>query len=178
MGKVSVGYTDYFGVVMDRMREDGLLLVTKGSDAAANVMTIGWGTVGIVWGLDVFVVLVRPSRYSYSRLEEVGEFTVNVPGKELGAAALHCGTVSGRDNDKFEQMELTVVPGEMVEVPVIEECLMHYECRVVHRNDVVAGALAEAIVRDAYPQADFHRVYYGEILGVWADTERLDKLVG
>ena len=157
-------------------KEDGLLMVTSSADGKSNVMTIGWGTVGIIWGLSVFVALVRPSRYTYSRLEEVNEFTINVPPKELAKAALHCGTVSGRDNDKFKDMGFTSVSGKEVKVPIIQECVMHYECRVVHENNVIPEALDKAIINDAYPQGDFHRVYYGQILATYADENALKKL--
>ena len=83
MAKVTIRYADYFAQTIQRMREDGLLLVTSGADGKPNVMTIGWGTIGAIWGRPVFLVLVRPSRHTYSRLEEVGEFTVNVPPREL-----------------------------------------------------------------------------------------------
>ena len=56
--------------------EEGLLLVTTGADGKANIMTIGWGTIGCIWSRPVFIVLVRPSRHTYSRLEQVSDFTV------------------------------------------------------------------------------------------------------
>ena len=176
MSKVTIDYTDYFACMIKRMRADGLLMVTTGVEGKTNVMTIGWGTVGILWSLPVFVVLVRPSRYTYSRLEEVDEFTVNVPSKELAKAALHCGTVSGRDNDKFKDMGFTPVQGIKVKVPIIQECVMHYECRTVHENNVIPEALDKTIINSAYPQGDFHKIYYGQILATYADENALEKL--
>jgi flavin reductase (DIM6/NTAB) family NADH-FMN oxidoreductase RutF len=171
MAKKTIRYTDYFAETMRRMREDGLLLVSAAADGKPNVMTIGWGTIGSIWGRPMWLVLVRPSRYTYSRLEEVSDFTVNVPPKELAAAASHCGTVSGRDHEKFQEMRLTTVASKQVRPPIIEECLVHYECRTVHRNDVVPDALAQAIVDEFYPQGDFHRVYFGEIVAAYADED-------
>ena len=110
MAKITIQYSDYFAQTIQSMREDGLLLVTADAAGEPNVMTIGWGAIGAIWGRPVFIVLVRPSRYTYSRLEEVGEFTVNVPPPELAAAASLCGTVSGRDCDKFKEAGLTLIP--------------------------------------------------------------------
>ena len=45
MAKVPVRYTDYFALTVQRMREDGLLLVTADADGKPNVMTIGWGLI-------------------------------------------------------------------------------------------------------------------------------------
>jgi flavin reductase (DIM6/NTAB) family NADH-FMN oxidoreductase RutF len=176
MAKVRVRYTDLFAQTIQRMREDGLLLVTLGGDGKANVMTIGWGTMGSIWSRPVFIVLVRPSRYTYSRLEQVGEFTVNVPPPELAAAASHCGTVSGRDHDKFQEMRLTPIPSRQVRPPIIKECVAHYECRMLHRNDLVPEALAEAVREEFYASDDFHRVYFGEIVAAYADEDAAQRL--
>ncbi len=171
MAKVKVDYRDYFAETMKRMCDDGLLLVTKGKDNKANIMTIGWGTMGSIWSRPIFIVLVRPSRYTYSRLEEADEFTVNVPSKELAKAVLHCGTVSGRDHDKFREMNLTETASKEVQVPIIEECQINYECRTLHKNDLIPEMLDEAVKKQAYPEGDFHRVYFGEILATYADEK-------
>jgi len=176
MPKVAVRYTDYFAQTMRRMREDGLLLVTSGLDAKPNVMTIGWGTIGSIWARPVFLVLVRPSRYSYTRLEEAGDFTVNVPPRELAEALAHCGTVSGRNHDKFLEKRLTTIPGRQVRAPIIQECVVHYECRTLHRNDLVPDALAQAVQDEFYPQGDFHRLYFGEIVAASADENAAQRL--
>jgi flavin reductase (DIM6/NTAB) family NADH-FMN oxidoreductase RutF len=176
MAKVTVPYTEHFALTMRRMREDGLLLVTAGADGRPNVMTIGWATMGCIWGRPVFIVLVRPSRYTYSRLEECGDFTVNVPPRELAAAASHCGTVSGREHDKFAEMRLTQVPSRQVRPPIIKECLIHYECRTLHRSDINPATLAQAVLDDAYPEGDFHRVYFGEIVAAYADEDAAQHL--
>jgi len=171
MTKVQVRYTDYFAQTIQRMREDGLLLVTMGADGKPNVMTIGWGMMGPIWSRPVFIVLVRPSRHSYSRLEQVGDFTVNVPPRELAAAVSHCGTVSGRDHDKFQEMQLTPIPSREVRPPIVKECVVHYECRTLHRNDVAPEALAQAVREEFYAGGDFHRIYFGEIVAAYADED-------
>ena len=176
MAKVRVRYTDLFAQTTQRMREDGLLLVTLGADGKPNVMTIGWGMMGSIWSRPLFIVLVRPSRHSYSRLEEVSEFTVNVPPAELAAAVSHCGTVSGRDHEKFQEMRLTPIPSREVRPPIINECVVHYECRTLHRNDVVPDALAEAVREEFYAAGDFHRVYFGEIVAAYADEDAAERL--
>jgi flavin reductase (DIM6/NTAB) family NADH-FMN oxidoreductase RutF len=178
MAKTAVPYTRYFDVTMRRMREDGLLLVTAGSEGRPNAMTIGWGMIGSIWGRPLFLVLVRPSRHSYGLLEQRGDFTVNVPPQALAAALSHCGTVSGRDHDKFAELGLTARPARQVQAPVIEECAIHYECRTIERNDIDPETLAQGILDDAYAKDDYHRVYYGEIVACYADAEAAEALRG
>ena len=171
MAKIKVDYKDVFTETMERMCDDGLLLVTKGKDNKPNIMTIGWGAIGLMWGRPVFIVLVRPSRYTYSRLEEIEEFTVNVPSKELAKAALHCGTVSGRNHDKFKDLNLTEIASQEVQVPMIKECHINYECRSQHKNDLIPEILNKAVKKQFYPEDDFHRLYFGEILATYANEK-------
>ena len=109
-------------------------------------------------------MLVRPSRYTYSLIEQSGDFTVNVLPSSLKEVAQYCGTVSGRDHDKFKEKGLTAVPSLKVKTPLIQECLLHVECRIVYRNDLIPSELAAPFVSTLYPKGDFHRLYFGEIL--------------
>ena len=176
MNKVKVRFTDFFAQTIQRMGEDGLLLVSTGTDGKPNVMTIGWGTIGWIWSRPVFIVLVRPSRYTYGRLEQVSDFTVNVPAREMRDAVEICGTISGRDHEKFEEAHLTPTPSREVRSPIIQECVVHYECRTLHRNDLAPEALAQAVREEFYPSGDFHRVYFGEIVAAYADEDASNRL--
>lgn len=176
MAKVLVPYTEYFPQTMQRLSDEGLLLVTIGSDGKPNVMTIGWGMIGEIWHRPIFLVLVRPSRHSYSRLEQVGDFTVNVLPKELAAAAGLCGRVSGRDCDKFREANLTQIPSREVRTPIIQECVVHYECRTVQRVDMEPAALIQAVRQQFYKDGDFHRIYFGEIVASYADEDASQRL--
>jgi flavin reductase (DIM6/NTAB) family NADH-FMN oxidoreductase RutF len=134
-------------------------------------MTIGWGTIGIIWGKPIFVVLVRPSRYTHGLIEQMEDFTVNVPAADMADVVAFCGSASGRDHDKFAEKGLIAVPGRKVKSPIIDQCVIHYECKVVHKNDVLKDNLASEIISSAYPRGDFHTIYYGEILSVYASPD-------
>jgi flavin reductase (DIM6/NTAB) family NADH-FMN oxidoreductase RutF len=176
VNKKQVRFTDFFAQTIQRMREDGLLLVSTGRDGKPNVMTIGWGTIGCIWSRPVFIVLVRPSRYTYSRLEQVSDFTVNVAPREISEAVGICGTISGRSYNKFEEAHLTPIPSREVRSPIIQECVVHYECRTLQRNDLAPDALAQAVREEFYPSEDFHRVYFGEIVAAYADEDASTRL--
>jgi len=168
MAKQEVDYRTVLEPTVRVMGEMGLLLAAQDAEGKPNAMTIGWGSPGIIWGKPIFVVYVRPSRYTYKLIEETGAFTVNVPTPELAEAVSFCGSVSGRDHDKFTEMKLTAVAVRHVPAPLIEECPIQFECVVVHRNDVVPEALSEEIRTGAYPAGDFHRCYFGEILACYS----------
>ena len=176
MNKVPVRYTDYFSQTIERMGEDGLLLVSTGTDGKPNVMTIGWGTIGSIWARPIFVVLVRHSRHTYNQMEQVSDFTVNVPPRELAAAASLCGTVSGREHNKFQEAQLTPIPSREVRSPVIKECVVHYECRTVNRVDMAPDAVVESVRQQCYKNGDFHRIYFGEIVAAYANEDAAQRL--
>ncbi len=179
MDKRDYGIAEAWRETMQVMESLGLLMVTADADGKPNVMTIGWATLGIVWSKPILTAYVRPSRFTYGLVDSAGDFTVNVPSPGMAETVEFCGTKSGRDHDKFEERSLTAEASRKVTSPVIRECLLHYECKVVHENDVDPPALAQDIKDSAYPQGDFHRIYFGEILAVYGVPdfeERVSKL--
>jgi len=165
--KREVPYTYQLDKTLDRLAHGGLLLAATGLDGRSNAMIIGWGTVGVIWSLPMWVVLVRPSRYTYSLIEETGVFSVNVPTPEMKELVKICGTRSGRDMDKLAGVK--TLSGQEVSCTTLDECSVVYECNVVHHNDVMPEILEPEIVSRAYPYGDFHRLYYGQIMGTFAE---------
>lgn len=142
----------------------GAFLSVKKEDTV-NVMTIGWGTFGVMWGKPVFVIGVRPSRYTYQFLDLGASFTVSVPlnqklKKQLGLI----GSKSGKNTDKIAQSQLTLRQGTSVNVPVIEECELHFECTVLAKHQLIPEYVDATIRERHYPDGDFHMIFYGEIL--------------
>lgn len=177
MAKERIELTAYYDRVVQTLTHQGLLLGSYDSSGRANVMTIGWGALGRVWAVPAWVVLVRPSRYTWQCIEHSGCFSVNVPTSAMHLACATCGSVSGRDTDKFALCELTAERGQTVLAPTIAQCPIVYECQVVHSNDVLPDKLAGEILSGAYMDGDYHRVYFGKVLSARAEADAL-KLLG
>jgi flavin reductase (DIM6/NTAB) family NADH-FMN oxidoreductase RutF len=146
---------------------EGCLLI---GGVNGNPMTIGWGTIGIIWRMPIFTVLVRPSRYTFELIGGSGEFSVNVLDRRYSKQILHCGTVSGREGDKVQACGFTLERGTEVSVPHLQEASLVYECKTVHRNDVINAALDLAIVKRYYGSGDYHSLFFGRILGVYREA--------
>lgn len=155
-----------FNFTMEQLKSSGLLLV---SGEKGNPMTIGWASFGIIWKKPELTVLVRPSRYSHSLLEELDYFSVNVPSKALRSKVMICGMHSGKDIDKIKECKFTLMKGIKIPVPYIKECSFHYECRIIHKNKVIKDTLAESIISSFYSSGDFHTIYFSEILGAYKE---------
>ena len=165
MERKKVLYTHNLGKTLDTLSGGGLLLASTRRDGKSNVMTIGWATVGIIWGRPVAVVLVRPSRYTYEFIEDSKVFTINVPTPEMKKFVSLCGTSSGREVDKLAQVQTSM--GQEIDCVTIDTCPLVYECRVAHWNDIQPDTLLPKIRSGAYARGNFHRLYYGQILGTY-----------
>jgi flavin reductase (DIM6/NTAB) family NADH-FMN oxidoreductase RutF len=130
-----------------------------------NLLTIAWT------GVDcsdppTLHVSIRPSRFSHRIIKESGCFTVNVPTREMLRQVDLCGVLSGRDGNKFERVGLTPVRGDVVAAPLVAECPVNLECKVVHLvplgahdmfiGEVVARHAEEALV--AQGRVDFSKL--------------------
>lgn len=177
MPKQNVPYTEHYRLVMEAMTRQGLLLGSYDAAGAPNLMTIGWGAVGEIWGLPIWIVLVRPSRYTYRCIEHNGCFSVNVPTEDMGMVCALCGSKSGFDaGDKVAETGLTIEKGQSALAPVVGECPVVYECEVVHRSDVLPDKLVGEVLHGSYMDGDFHRVYFGKVLATRANTDAAERL--
>lgn len=173
---MSNNYTQHFDLVMKALTSRGLLLGSYDAAGKANLMTIGWGSLGSVWGMPMWTVLVRPSRYTWQCIEHSKAFSVCVPTPAMKDACSLCGTKSGRNMDKLAACRLTSRPGDSANAPDVAECPIVYQCQVVHSNDVIPSRLAAEIQTGAYRSGDYHRVYFGKLLAVRMDPDAASRL--
>ncbi|WP_176011636.1 flavin reductase family protein [Victivallis sp. Marseille-Q1083] len=110
-----------------------VLVACAGPDGGRpNLLTIAW--TGILCSRPPMLsIAVRPERYSYPLLEASGEFSVNLPTPQLAKAVDWCGVVSGRDHDKFRESGLTPLPASRIQAPIVAECVVALECRIVQK---------------------------------------------
>jgi flavin reductase (DIM6/NTAB) family NADH-FMN oxidoreductase RutF len=167
VSEMSVKFEEFVPETIAKLENPGCLLVGAKKDGKCNVMTIGWALMGVFWSMPIFLVAVRHSRFTHEFIEDGDEFTVNVPGEGLDETVSHCGGVSGREHDKFAECKLNLVKGKKVKVPVIRECKIHYECRVVYKLEVKHGIVPADVKTRFYAKKDYHTLYFGKILAVY-----------
>lgn len=149
------------------------VLLTTAAEGKVNTMTIGWGTLGIQWGKSIFIAFVRESRYTKELLDKNPEFTVNVPYGEYDKSILGiCGTRSGRDVDKLQELGLSLEESETVSVPGIRQLPLTLECKVIYRQEQDSAAISQENTARYYPKennktGDYHTAYYGEVTAAY-----------
>lgn len=107
------------------------VLVSCGDDPSNwNVLTVAW-TGTVCSDPAMCYISVRKSRHSHALISRTGEFVINVTTERLARATDWCGVRSGRDYDKWREMNLTPVKGAFVDAPIVEESPINIECKVV-----------------------------------------------
>lgn len=106
------------------------VMVSCGQGDEKNIITIGW--TGIInTQPPITYVSVRKSRHSHDIISKEKEFVINLTTEALAFATDYCGVKSGKDIDKFKEMKLTPVSGEIVSCPMIGESPVNLECKVI-----------------------------------------------
>ena len=171
MTKRKIDICEYAGQIIKAMRP-GILITTKVGDKV-NSMTIGWGTLGIVWEKPVFIAYVRTCRFTHEMLQGNGEFTINVPVGDFPRKALGLlGSKSGRDMDKIAAAGLTPVEPNIISVPGLKEFPLTLECRVLYRQTQEEELLGDEEKRRFYNiEKGSHTAFYGEIVDAYIIEE-------
>ena len=119
-----------------------------------NIITVAWaGTINSDPAM--LSISVRKERYSHAILCDTGEFVVNLVNEPLVRACDYCGVRSGRDVDKFAQMQLTPVAAEGVNVPAIAESPVSLACKVTQiiplgTHDMFLAEIVSVTVDERY----------------------------
>ena len=168
-----------------------VLVSAADEEGNTNVLTVAWA--GTVCSDPPMVsVSIRPERYSYRMIKETGEFVINLTTEELAYAADYCGVVSGRNADKFKNMHLTPVKGDVVKAPLIKESPVNIECIVkdikslgshdmfiaqvaaVHVDEKYMDTKNKFHLEDAHPIVYSHGIYMslGKKIGTFGYSVR------
>lgn len=133
------------------------LITTIDNKDKANIITLAW--VGIVCSEPFMVgVSIRPQRFSHKLLLNTPELVINIPTESILRQSDFCGTVSGRDTDKFAASKLTPLAAAEVKPPLIGECPVNLEGRV--KETITLGT---------------HDLFICEIVASHVDEELLDE---
>lgn len=162
--------TDYAGEIIEKLPK-GVLLTTKAGEQVDS-MIIGWGSIGVNWGVPTFTCYIRQSRYTKEMLEKNPEFTVNVPAGKIDPKIFKvCSTTSGRDTDKVQEAGLTLVEKEGFSVPGIRELPITLQCRVSYTQDQDLSTMSDALVERWYPESaqgrNPHTTVFAQIVGAY-----------
>jgi len=102
----------------------------------------------------IISVSINQSHFTNIGIIENKTFSVNIPSADMAVKTDYCGLVSGSEVDKSGVF--TSFYGKLKTAPMIEECPLNLECRLVQTIDF-----------------DVDTAYIAEIVGVYTDERYL-----
>lgn len=135
------------------------LIVSVDPKGKPNVMTAGEiFNIGLREPCIIGIAL-RKATYTHSLIVGCKEFTVNFPTVAMLETVDRVGSVTGRDGfDKFAAYGLSTLPSDEVSPPIIRECPVNLECKMLNLSEV-----------------GDHDLFLGEVVAMHVDEDKLDE---
>ena len=126
-----------------------IFLVGVNIEGKPNFMTVAWG--GMACGAPpMLTAAIRHQRYTMKGIKSGGSFSVNIPDEELVKEADLCGIVSGANADKVSACNFEIFYGKLESAPLIRQCPVNLECKVVHILDLGSHALVVGSIEETH----------------------------
>ncbi len=125
----------------------------------ANIITLAEVFNVSIGGPVIIGIAIRPATHSHGLISKTREFVVNLPSTGIMEKVDQCGTVSGRGGvDKFDRFGLSPIPASLVKPPLIDECPVNIECKVIGIQTL-----------------GDHDLFLGEVVAGHVDDDKIDS---
>lgn len=101
---------------------------------------------------NLMVVSFNPLRHTYKGIKEHKVFSINIPGINLVTKTDWCALTSGKKTDKSTTFD--VFYGENKNAPMIQECLLCAECKLIQEVSLADHELVIGEVINTYIEED------------------------
>ena len=117
-----------------------------------NFLAIAWVS-RVNLNPPILAVALNKVRHTAVGVQENQTFSVNVPGADLVKETDYCGIVSGKETDKSGLFEIFY--GELKTAPMIRQCAMCMECRLIETvslptHNLFLGEVAGSYIEERY----------------------------
>lgn len=124
------------------------VLVGAEVNGKANFMTVAWCGIAAMKP-PAITVGIRRQRHTLKGIIEHKSFSVNIPSADMVKEVDYCGMYSGSTRDKSSCF--STFNGNITNAPLIAQCPINLECRVIHELDLgshflVVGEIVETHV--------------------------------
>lgn len=114
-----------------------VLVSCRGKSGKDNALAVAYCS-NCSYDPPMVMVGIVPSRYSYPLIKDSGCFVVNLPSKDNKELFDYLGSKSGRDENKLEKMNAKVREAIKVNAPLLDDCPINIECRIV--DSIMTGS--------------------------------------
>jgi flavin reductase (DIM6/NTAB) family NADH-FMN oxidoreductase RutF len=164
-----------------------VFLIGSMIDGKPNFMPAAWvSRVNVT--PNMMALSFNPQRHTYKGIKKNNVFSINLPSINLVTRTDYCALVSGKNNDKSKMFELFY--GENKNVPMIQECPICAECKVIQElslvdhelviGEVINTYIDENCLTDKHPDIQKIKpfIFTAPDNHYWADGETLGKAWG
>ena len=129
------------------------LLIGANIDGKPNFMTVAWAGIANLKP-HMLSISIRRERYTFQGIKENQTFSVNIPSEDFVTEADYCGLVSGRKIDKVARCSFTIFYGKLKTAPLIEQCPVNLECRLVKEMEFTTHILCIGEIEEVHVDDD------------------------
>lgn len=166
MDRQSIAPEDFACRPVQLLGERWMLLGSGDAPATWNAMTVSWGGFGVMWGMPIALVSVRPSRHTFALLQACRDFTLLALPTDRRPALELCGRRSGRDGGKLAAAGLNPRPAPCGAAPDLAEAELCLCCRTVGWIDLRPEGFVDDMVARVEGASDVHRWFAGRITAI------------
>ena len=150
--------TDYTEAIKRKYPEQVVIAVAKNKAGKANPITLGW-TMIVSGEPPMMAIAVAKSHYSIEAIRHSKCFTIAFPSSDMAEAALFFGSHSGRDTDKFAELDCPNEPAKRIDSVLLTDAVANFECTL--ESETSAGD---------------HIIFVGKIVCSHVNTEQKKRL--
>jgi flavin reductase (DIM6/NTAB) family NADH-FMN oxidoreductase RutF len=132
-----------------------------------NFMTAAWCGIAASKPPAISVAL-QSVRFTLEGIKANNTFSINIPSADLVEKVDFCGIYSGHKTDKSQIFNIDY--GKLDTAPLIQECPVNLECRVIHSVELGSHILFIGEILETYVNEDC-------LTGEKADPTKIDPLV-
>ena len=149
---------EYSDAIKTKYPEQVVIAVAKDKAGKANPVTLGW-TMIVSGSPPMMAIAVAKTHYSIEAITHSKCFTIAFPSSEMADAALFFGSKSGRDTDKFAEIDCKTEPAKSIDSVLLTDAVANFECTL----------------ESQMPAGD-HIIFIGEIVSSHINTEPKKRL--
>ncbi len=119
-------------------------LVGSVADGQENGMSAAW-IVPVSKEPPCLAVYISPNHLTWDLIKTGGDFSVNIPGKDMLKYLGYLGGISGHKRDKLKVCGIDKMKGKEINSPIFPQALANIECKLVSMDEKSHAVIGEIV---------------------------------
>ncbi len=149
---------DYEKAIKTKYPEQIVIAIAKDKNGKANPVTLGW-TMIASGEPPMMAIGVYKGHYTVKCIKHSKCFTIAYPSSDMAKEALFFGGHSGRDMDKFQQLNCNILPAKKINSVLLADAAANFECKLI--KQVLTGD---------------HIIFFGQVIASHINKKRKKRL--